>query len=136
MAENETGSCGCGRVRFTVTGKIRNLVNCHCSKCRRFNGGAFSTYAVVAAADLRFDAGEEELASFGFPAGAARHFCRHCGAPVFNINPVYPGYRMVHLGAFDQPQELAPRMNIFCSSMLPWLPGVAALPSYPEEFHR
>lgn len=136
MTDDKRGSCGCGSVRFTVTGKIRNVANCHCSKCRKFNGAAFSSYGVVAAADLRFEEGETELTAFRFPAGALRHFCRVCGTPIFNSNPLYPGFYMVHLGAFDQPQELLPRMNIFCDSQLAWLPELAALPSYPEAYQR
>lgn len=127
-------SCGCGTLRLTLEGRIRNVVSCHCSRCRKFNGSAFSTYAVVKADDLEILAGSEALTSFALASGAARHFCGRCGAPLYNVNPRYPGYRMVHLGAFDDPTGLTPRLNIHCSSRLPWLDREADLPSYPEGF--
>jgi len=136
MSTPRSGSCGCGTVRFELDGDVKNVVNCHCSRCRKFNGAAFSTYAVVHKDILRFTAGEEALSRYVLESGAARHYCRHCGTPIYNINPVYGDYRMVHLGAIDQPADLAARMNIFCSTRLEWVAKVDGLPSFQEKFQR
>lgn len=136
MTDQRTGSCGCQAVRFTLNGRIRNVANCHCSRCRKLNGAPFSSYAVVAEEDLQVVAGAEDLACFELPSGARRYFCRHCGSPVCNSNPVYPGFRMVHLGTLDAPQELLPRMNIYCSTMLGWVPRITEFPSFPGPFER
>jgi hypothetical protein len=136
MPEATTGSCGCGALHFTVTGKIRNVVNCHCSKCRKFSGAAFSSYAVIGADAFELTAGETELARFVLPGGTARHFCSCCGTPVFLVNPVYPAFRMLPLGILERPEELEPRMNIFCSTQLDWLGHLAELPSFSGPFRR
>ena len=136
MSNERSGSCGCGTVRFVLSGEGKNVVNCHCSRCRKFNGAAFSTYAVIHKDFLKFTAGEEALSPYALESGAARHFCRHCGTPIYNLNPVYGDYRMVHLGAIDNPEDLRARMNIFCSTLLEWVPTVSELPSFAEKFQR
>ena len=39
-----TGGCVCGAVRFEVNGKLRDVVYCHCSRCRKWHGhmGAYT----------------------------------------------------------------------------------------------
>ncbi len=32
------GQCLCEEVRYTVEGPLRDIVNCHCSRCRRHTG--------------------------------------------------------------------------------------------------
>jgi len=136
MPSEIQGSCACGTIRFTLDGEVRNLVNCHCTKCRKLNGGAFSSYAVVRKADLRFGAGEATLSAYHLPSGFTKYFCRRCGAPIYNANPDFPAHRMVFLGALERPEEVAPKMNIFCSTMLDWAGEVAGLTSFPEAYTR
>ena len=33
-----SGRCLCGAVSFVVTGPLRDVLNCHCHRCRRFTG--------------------------------------------------------------------------------------------------
>ena len=33
-----TGRCECGGVRYRIDGDVRDVVNCHCGRCRRFTG--------------------------------------------------------------------------------------------------
>lgn len=134
MTRPRTGSCACGTVRFTLSGSVRNVVSCHCGKCRKLNGGAFSTYAVVRERDLAFSEGESAMAAYTLSSGFARRFCRRCGSPLYNYNPDFPEHRMVFLGALDEPQDVVPRMNIFCSSMLEWVPELASVPAFPGAF--
>lgn len=41
-----SGGCLCGAVRYEISGKLRNVIDCHCWKCRRFHGH-FGTYTSV-----------------------------------------------------------------------------------------
>ena len=38
------GGCLCGSVRYEIDGELMPVINCHCSKCRRFHGhvGAYA----------------------------------------------------------------------------------------------
>jgi hypothetical protein len=40
------GGCLCGAVRYMILGDLRGIINCHCSKCRRFHGN-FGAYTSV-----------------------------------------------------------------------------------------
>ena len=33
-----TGSCLCGRLAFTITGPVRDVIDCHCLRCRKWTG--------------------------------------------------------------------------------------------------
>jgi len=48
-----TGRCECGAVRFTVSGKLRDVVDCHCGQCRRFHGHV-AAYTNAVLADVAF----------------------------------------------------------------------------------
>jgi len=41
------GSCLCGKVRFVYNGDIKEIVMCHCSQCRKAQGGAFVTNSPI-----------------------------------------------------------------------------------------
>jgi len=37
------GSCLCGKVKYEYDGEIEEIAMCHCSQCRKAQGGAFGT---------------------------------------------------------------------------------------------
>ena len=79
-AAGATGGCLCGGVRYEVRGPLRDVVLCHCSRCRRTHGhvAAYAAcrtehLALVRAEPLRwFDEGTR-----------SRGFCATCGASLF-----------------------------------------------------
>jgi hypothetical protein len=44
--------CLCGEVQFEILGELRDIVNCHCSKCRKFHGN-YGTYTSVKVENLK-----------------------------------------------------------------------------------
>ena len=46
------GRCLCGQVQFEIHGKLRDIVNCHCSKCRKFHGN-YGAYTRVKVENLK-----------------------------------------------------------------------------------
>jgi hypothetical protein len=126
------GSCACKTITFRA-GEPLQFVNCHCNLCRKINGSAFSSY-VVAKADAVDFSGSEELQCYTATDCSTKHFCSKCGTPIYNSNPItYPGLVMLYLGTLANAQELKPGINIFCSSKLDWVDGLASQPSYPES---
>ena len=81
MLETYEGGCHCGRVRFRVTGDLANVVDCNCSMCTKKG----ILHMIVAPEAFELISGREELTTYRFNSGIARHtFCRHCG-----IHPFY-----------------------------------------------
>jgi hypothetical protein len=75
-----SGSCLCGAVRYEVRGPLRDVVVCHCERCRRTHGHA-AAYAACARTDLAVhDAGALRWYAAD---GRRRGFCGTCGASLF-----------------------------------------------------
>ncbi|SIQ09913.1 Uncharacterized conserved protein [Rhizobium sp. RU20A] len=105
-----TGGCLCGAVRFVVRGRLREVVFCHCSQCRRQTGLYYAS-TNAAREDLAIT-GEAEITWYGSSAHGKRGFCRHCGSALFWS---YEGAQGISIqaGAFDQPSGLQPGYHIF-----------------------
>jgi len=74
------GSCHCGRVKFTVSADLADVVDCNCSICTKKG----FLHLIVSRNDFRLLAGEAELTTYTFNTGVARHtFCRTCGCQPF-----------------------------------------------------
>ena len=117
-------------MRYTVSGEVKNVVNCHCGLCRKMNGAAFSTYVVVLEKDFSLESGELQVGNVSDKS--TRHICARCGTPVFNANPVYEGLRILYFGSVDGALPLAPRVNIYCESQLDWIDSVTGLRSFDQ----
>jgi len=125
------GACHCGAVRYRLAGDPVSVVNCHCRLCRGLSGSAFTSYVVVRDSDLSLELSEGGLSSYQATEAATKHFCSHCGTPMFNTNPTkYPSLRMVYLGTVAAPEKLVPRVNVFCEGKLPWVDSVSSLKSF------
>jgi hypothetical protein len=77
--ERHQGGCLCGGVRYEVTGPLRDVVVCHCSRCRRTHGHV-AAYTKCAASDLVL-VEDDTLRWYEFD-GRRRGFCARCGASV------------------------------------------------------
>ncbi len=133
MSRKILGNCACGEITFEIRALNANIVNCHCTTCRRLNGSAFSTYFVVADKCFEITTGEKLLARYSPSETAVKNFCSQCGSPVFNQNSKYPHLRMIHLGSLDMNETINPNVNIFCQSKLPWVVLDREIPCFERE---
>jgi len=74
------GGCLCGAVRYEVTGPLRDVVVCHCSRCLRTHGHA-AAYSACARRDLVLEP-SDALRWYEFD-DRSRGFCGECGASLF-----------------------------------------------------
>ncbi len=105
----KTGSCLCGQVRYSVSGPLRPVVNCHCQQCRKTSGH------FVAATSAPRDTVEitGDVTWFHASKNARRGFCAICGSSLFwdgsgeNLS--------IHAGTLDGDTGLQTIGHIFCA---------------------
>jgi hypothetical protein len=66
------GSCLCGEVAYEVHGKISEIGQCHCSKCRKVTGSSNLAVFVTAIGNLKWVRGEDLLSSYKAPLRVLR----------------------------------------------------------------
>ena len=106
-----TGGCVCGNVRILALGSPYRVGLCHCLECRKHHGALFHASAIFPqdAVTIEGDTSEYE----------GRHFCPHCGSPVFSRTA---DEVEVHLGTLDAPDQLTPTYELWVVSRESWLP--------------
>ena len=131
------GSCLCGAVRYTIDGAMEEIHHCHCSRCRKAHGAAFSTFGRLEAKDLTFTSGEDAIRRYRSSKPVERTFCGTCGSNLtFRFQP-FPDAIWIALGTLDDDPGARPSAHIFAASIAPWhtitddLPAFEAYP--PEE---
>lgn len=75
------GACLCGAVAFSLKGKARDILGCHCGQCRK-QSGFFWAATSVADENLNLEI-DEGLKWFQASNTARRGFCRVCGSSLF-----------------------------------------------------
>lgn len=127
------GSCLCGQIRYEISGEITGVLNCHCSRCRKFHGAAFRTRAWVRTKDFRWISGESLLTHYESSPGRLRTFCRICGSNLITKlrdNEALYGFP---LGTLDTDPGVKPEAHCFVGSKAPWYEITDNLPQY-EKF--
>ncbi|MCW8899635.1 MAG: GFA family protein [Gammaproteobacteria bacterium] len=126
------GSCLCGKIKFTLSGKIDDIVYCHCSQCRKAQGSAFATNANVKSYSFNFICGEENLSSYKYSTEQTKYFCKNCGSPIMSKNINFPENVRIRLGTIESDISERPVAHIFVSSKANWEEISDSLPHYAE----
>ncbi len=104
------GGCHCGRVRFRVTGMLDEVSSCNCSMCAKKG----FLHWIVAPSAFELVAGEDDLTTYRFNTGIARHtFCRHCGIHAFYVPRSDPDKIDVNVRCLDDVDPTTLRVRAF-----------------------
>ena len=120
------GRCMCGDVTFTVDGELRDVINCHCHRCRQWSGHYWAATSaptdhvsvVDAAGSLRW---------YSPADGVEYGFCGHCGSSLFWRLTDRPAVVSLSAGCLEQPTGLHTTTQIWMAEhgdYHPPLPGV------------
>jgi hypothetical protein len=113
------GRCLCGAVRFEARGEAKWTAYCHCNSCRKQTGAPVSAFAGFEREQVAFTQGEP--VRYASSPGVKRGFCAACGSTLTYEGDRWPSEIHLHVGAFDEPQDFAPKGQAFAEERLPWL---------------
>jgi len=107
---NATGHCHCEMVRYTVTGGLRDVINCHCDRCRRITGHFMAATSTTSDQISIDDTGTLRWYEVD---GAKYGFCSQCGSTLFWIPEDDPTHISIAAGTLDPPTNLKTTKAVF-----------------------
>ena len=109
-----TGHCLCGAVTYTAKDVHTDINSCHCSMCRRWNGGP--AFAVIVG-NVTFE-GEDKITRYPSSEWAERGFCSRCGTNLFFRLKEQDQY-VIWMGSFDDQDRFNLAGEIFIDEKPP-----------------
>lgn len=126
------GSCLCAEVQVDIEPPIESIIHCHCSKCRKNSGTAYSTNGFVLKQHFHILKGADLLSRYENAPGKCRYFCSKCGSPIYSTSDTTPDYIRLRLGILDSNISERPSSHNFVTSKANWEELEADLPRYSE----
>ena len=132
-----TGGCLCGAVRFEVHDHLMDVINCHCSKCRRFHGhmGAYTATNRENLVLKQSDTLKWFHSTTDETPNVHRGFCGNCGSSLF-WDPRDKPRISIAAGAIDAPTGLETTGHVWTSQMGDYYEIADALIQHDERFAR
>jgi hypothetical protein len=116
------GGCLCGAVRYTTSAAPEFVGLCHCTDCQKHSGSAFAIVGRLPKTALQIQGTIKAFSKLGDSGNPIlRHFCPECGSSIFEEPKARPGMTNLHAGTLDDPSSVAPTLEIYCDSALPWV---------------
>ena len=113
MAEDMTGGCACGKVRFTAKVENDEAYLCHCRMCQRATGSISIAFKNILKSHVTWEGVPDWYQSSPI---ARRPYCASCGA---SLGFEFPDSEKMDLtvAAFDDPSRFRPHHHFGTESM-------------------
>ena len=114
MAEQMTGGCACGRVRYSASIDDDEAYLCHCRMCQRATGSVSIAFKNVKQADVAW---QHEPDWYDSSPIAERPYCRECGTSLgFRFKEGSENMDLT-VASFDDPSRFVPKHHFGAESM-------------------
>ncbi|WP_427968528.1 GFA family protein [Altererythrobacter sp.] len=131
------GGCGCGHVRYRVTGEPIFVNNCHCTQCQHQTGSTSVVNAFFETENIAVLEGELSESTVTAGSGGPHIImrCSQCGTALWSHYP-----RLGRLGAglrvgtLDEPGSTTPDAVIFTSEKMPWVALPEGIPAFETYY--
>jgi hypothetical protein len=130
------GGCLCGAIRYEISAPVTALRACHCLNCQKASGSGGTVNAVVKADQFRVTKGEPRRYDDSATKSGrtlSRHFCGHCGSPLYSRRNPDIGIVVVRAGTLDDSSGMKITGNIWTSTARPWDYIDPATECHPEN---
>ena len=123
------GGCGCGAVRFETPDQPVHASICYCRDCRRQSGAPLLAWAMFSRAEVTVKGAPSVFRS---SEDGERAFCATCGTGLFFSNATLRNMGMiqVRIAALDDPEAVAPTIQVQTAERPRWLEGLHELPAF------
>jgi len=129
-----TAQCLCAGIKFRIEGELEPIQICHCSQCRRAQGGAFAANIPVNESAVHFDSGAELMAEYESTPGKKRVFCKRCGSPLYSARSSLPGVLRIRAGLITEPLNVRPLFHAYVDSKANWYDIRDDVPQHPDAY--
>lgn len=104
------GGCHCGAVRYRVTIRKRDAIQCNCSMCSKKG----FVHLIVPESDFELLRGEDTLTTYTFGTHTAKHhFCKRCGIHSYYRPRSHPDQIDVNVRCLDGVDPSSFRVSAF-----------------------
>lgn len=130
-----TGSCHCGSIQYEAQVDPAKVGVCHCTDCQTLTGSAFSMFAPVPNTAFRLITGQPKIYVKTAESGnrRAQAFCPDCGSRLYAAAEVDPPLFNLRVATMRERAQLAPKMQFWCRSALPWVTDLGAVPKLQTQ---
>jgi hypothetical protein len=126
------GQCHCGAVQFETPNEAVHSTLCYCDDCRKQSGAPVLAWAMFPEAAVTVEGAAHVYHS---SETGRRSFCSKCGTGLFFTNEPLRrmGMIQVRIAALDNPEAIAPAMQVQTADRAAWMTSIHALPAF-ERF--
>ena len=127
---SKIASCLCAGVKINVKGKLRHVVNCHCSQCMKTHGN-YAAYTACLEDNITF-INKKTLKWYKSSNIAKRGFCSICGASIF-YKLLKSKKISIAAGMLRNPTKLKTHSNIFTKDKLDYYKLDSRMPKFDRN---
>lgn len=125
-----SGKCLCESITYEIDGEVRDVVDCHCHRCRRHTGHFMAaTQAAVDEVDIR----GETLRWYSPTDDVQYGFCGNCGSTLFWRTTGRPDRISIAAGTLTPPTGLKTVAAIYRDHASDYHRFDETLPAYGED---
>jgi len=137
MIATHEGGCGCGHLRYRVTGAPIFVNNCHCRQCQQQTGSTSVVNAFYETERVEVLSGElrENVVTAG--SGGPHTICRcaQCGVALWSYYPRLGRLGLgLRVGTLDDSGAFVPDAVIYTGEAMPWVSFPPDIPQFEKTY--